>query len=121
MYWFKFIILKNHIFRCLLQNSCICRKSSVHIMKIPFKRVSGIDCLVDRKRNLSSLVTVANQGKHCMTCFIFSRKIEVCCNRIRDVVREKYICSKILARVLSGKRCVARQLSNSQHISQEFT
>ena len=49
-----------------------------------------------------------------MTCFIFSRKIEVCCNRIRDVVREKYICSKLLARVLSGKRCIARQLSYSQ-------
>ena len=66
----------------------------------PFNE-SRIDCLVTGKgqaSDLSSLVTVANQRKHCTICFVFcSQKRRVCCNRIRDVLRGKIYMFKILS------------------------
>ena len=53
-----------------------------------------IGCLVDRKgqaSNLSSLVVVPNQRKHYTISLSFVLiETEECCNRTRDVVRDKY-------------------------------
>lgn len=107
-----------------------CQKWCVHIIKKPFNG-SRIDCLVDQIGIESVIISNCSQSrKSCMICFILctcSKKNRgACCNRIRDVMRGKYICSKfhrewvILTRVLPGKHCVGRQLCYSQQHSHFF-
>ena len=93
-----------------------------------------IDCLEGRKGRASylsyriclSLVTAANERKHCTICFVLWSSKSKSCNRTRHVRGRIYMfkilswVSDFLARALSGKHCVVRQTSNSQQTEQEL-
>lgn len=91
----------------------------------PFN-ASRIGCLVDQRGKSIESVIINNFSHSMKTLYdllspLF-RKIEecvvICCNRIRDVVREQknsYRDRGIFSASFSGKRCIARQLCNSQH------
>ena len=69
---------------------------------------------------LKIIVTFVLPKTDCMICFIICSKKNrrACCNRIRDVVREQknsYRDRGIFSASFSEKRCIARQLCNSQH------
>lgn len=74
-----------------LISSTHCRKSCVHTIETPLTRLKLIVQLIGKGQasKLSSLVTVVNQGKQCMICFILGseKNRRGCCNRIH-VVRD---------------------------------